>query len=225
MKFKPLLFLLLLFYTGCNLLLQIDQTPPVCIITSPTDSSTVSGIVTVSAEAFDSVGIATIEFYINGTLFGREKSNQVTVQWDTRSLSEGTWHHLFCIATDLSGNRGYSDTVNVLIRNNEMRNVFHGQLTLPDRYYRWVEFSSQIGETLFGDLRTATPGTLSRFLLLDEENFNRFRANQSYTARHEEENIREFSLSYYFTASGIFYLLFANTTGTTQTYWARFFVE
>lgn len=203
----------------------MDRVPPVCVISSPADSSTVSGIVAVSAEAFDSVGITSIEFYADGNLFAQESSTQATVQWDTRSLPEGTWHQLFCIATDFSGNRGFSDTVNVEIQNTKMRNVFHGQFTLPDRYYRWVEFSSQIGETLIGDFRTATAGTLSRFLLLDEENFDRFRANQSYTTRDMQENVHEFSLSYHFSTAGTFYLVFINTTGTTQTYWARFFLE
>lgn len=224
MKFRYLVALLLLG-TGCDLLLTLDRTPPVCVIHSPADSSTVSGIVEISAEAFDSVGVAAIEFYADGTLFAKESSEQATVQWDTRQLTEGTWHQLFCIATDLSGNKGYSDTVNVKIAAIEQRNVFHGQFTLPDRYYQWVEFDAVSGETLIGDARTATSGTISRFLILDQENFNRFRANQSCTPLYERQNSREVSLSYNFSSSGTFYLVFFNTTGTTQTYWARFLIK
>lgn len=225
MRFKHLFFLLL-SGIGCDLLLPVkDRVPPVCVINSPADSSIVSGIIAVSAEAFDSGGIAAIEFYADGSRFAEESSNQATAQWDTRSLPEGSWHQLFCIATDFSGNRGFSDTLHIEIQNIKMRNVFHGQFTLPDRYYYWVEFTSEIGETLIGDFRTATAGTLTRFLLLDEENFNRFRANQSYTARDKRENVREFSLSYHFPTAGTFYLVFLNATGTTQTYWARFFLE
>ncbi len=224
MRFKYFIPLLLLI-TGCDLLLQLDRTPPICIIRSPADSSTVSGVVDVTAEAFDSIGVAAIEFYADGTMFAKESSDQVTVQWDTRQLPEGTWHQLFCIATDLSGNKGYSDTTNVQIQTIEQRNVFHGQFTLADRYYRWVEFDAQIGETLIGDTRTATSGILSRFLLLDQENFNRFRANQPCTPLYEQQNIRELSLSYGFSSSGTFYLVFVNNTGTTQTYWARFLIK
>lgn len=215
---------LFLIFAGCELL-GPDRIPPTCAILYPTDSTLVSGVVNVEAEARDSSGIASIEFYADGTMFARESSERATAEWDTRALPEGSWHKLFCIATDRAGNRGTSDTVELQILQIHERNVFHGEFTLADRYYRWVEFSATPGETLTGAARTATAGTLSRFLLVDQTNFNRFRNQEPYTALFERQNLREFDLTYGFTTTGIFYLIFVNTTGTTQTYWARFAIK
>jgi hypothetical protein len=223
MKFKPLLTGLLLFSTGCDLLLKlIDTTPPVCYIRSPLDSTVVSGLIKVQAEAYDSTGIAAIDFYADGTPFASESSASVSIDWDTRQLPEGSWHKLYCIATDLAGNRGTSDTVNVQVLANHQRSVFHGRIIITNQSYRWVDFSVQTGEQISGETRAVPPGTISRISLLDRGNFQKYRSGQAYTALYEQSNISELTFSYQFTANGTYYLVFLNTTGSTQTYWARF---
>ncbi len=224
MKFRPLFFLLLLS-TGCELLTLFDRTPPTCIIHSPADSTVATGIVQVVAEAFDSLGIATIEFYADEVMFARESSNQATAEWDTRQLAENSWHKLFCIATDLAGNRGASDTVNVQIQKTTQQNVFHGEITLSSNRSWEIKFRAEAGDIVIGAARSATSGTISRFSLLDEDNLQKYRRNQSYTALYEQSNVRELSLSYQFTTDGFYYLIFFNNTGSTQTYWGRFVLE
>ncbi len=224
MKFKLLLPFLLLT-AGCDLLLQLDQTPPTCFIRSPADSAFVSGVVQIEAEAFDSLGIATVDFYVDGVLIATDTSSPATASWNTEPLPAGSWHRLFCIATDLAGNKGSSDTVNVQVFELTGKNIFHGQITLNHNYFYWVEFAADSAATIIGDARAATNGNISRFSILDQTNFSRYRQGQNYTPLYEERNIAQLTVTYPLATAGTFYLVFLNTTGATQTYWARFILK
>ena len=46
-----------------------DTTPPVVAISGPANGATVAGTITVAAVASDNVGVARVEFYLDGTLF------------------------------------------------------------------------------------------------------------------------------------------------------------
>lgn len=219
MRFKLLVTGLILLGTGCDLLLKLlDTTPPVCYIRTPLDSAAVSGIINVQAEAYDSGGIAVINLYVDGTLFVSESSNFVSAYWDTRQLPDGSWHKIFCIASDLAGNQGTSDTVHIQILAGYQRSVFHGRITLANQYYRYIDFSAKSAETINGETRATPGGKISRFVFLDRDNFQKYRSGQSYTAIYEQVNVTELSLSYRFTTNDIYYLIFSNITGTTQTY-------
>lgn len=225
MKSKPLFFVMLLFLTGCNLLWKIlDTTPPYCYIRSPLDSSLVSGIVSVQVEAFDSSGIAAINFYADGILTATESSATANFEWETTSLEPGSWHRIFCTAIDLAGNKGLSDTIHLQIATMGPQGIFHGKITLDNNYYQWIEFSADSGKKVVGDAR-AVSGVISRFSLLDLNNFQRYRQGQNYTPVYERQNVSELNLNYQFATSGSWYLIFLNTSGTTRTYWARFILE
>lgn len=47
-----------------------DTTPPVISITSPSNGATVSGTVILTANATDNVGVANVQFYLDGTVLG-----------------------------------------------------------------------------------------------------------------------------------------------------------
>src|SRR5207253_5221427 len=49
-----------------------DTTPPVVSITTPTNLSTVSGIIMVSATASDNVGVVGVQFKVDGSNTGAE---------------------------------------------------------------------------------------------------------------------------------------------------------
>src|SRR5712664_4862231 len=49
-----------------------DTTPPTVRITSPASGATVSGTITVTADASDNVGVAGVQFQYNGINFDRE---------------------------------------------------------------------------------------------------------------------------------------------------------
>ena len=48
----------------------LDDTPPTVAVTSPAAGSNVSGAVTLSATAADNVGVSSVQFLVDGTLFG-----------------------------------------------------------------------------------------------------------------------------------------------------------
>jgi hypothetical protein len=95
-----------------------DTTAPVASITSPSNSATVSGIITVSASASDNVGVSKVELYINGTLFASDSSSPFTFTWDTTKYANSTYT-LKAIAYDGSGNVGQSATVTVTVLNQQ----------------------------------------------------------------------------------------------------------
>lgn len=224
MKFKPWILLILLL-TGCDLLIKLlDTTPPSCHILSPLDSTIVSGTVPVQVEAYDSTGVAAIDFYADGIMIASESSATATFEWNTSTLEPGSWHKIYCIAADLAGNRGTSDTVNLQIAAIGQQSIFHGKITLNHNYYRWIEFSADSGRKVLGDTR-AVSGTISRFSLLDPVNFELFRQGRSYVPLYEQQNVAEVNLNYQFATGGTWYLVFLNTSGTVRTYWARFTLE
>ncbi|MGZ8161096.1 MAG: Ig-like domain-containing protein, partial [Methylobacter sp.] len=62
-----------------------DTTPPTVSLTAPADNTTVSGTITVSADAADNVGVAGVQFQIDGNPLGVEitGSGPYEFAWDT----------------------------------------------------------------------------------------------------------------------------------------------
>jgi subtilisin family serine protease len=93
-----------------------DTTPPTTSITSPANGATVSGSVTVSANASDNVGVSRVELYADGSLVGSDTSSPYAVAWNTAAVSNGG-HSLQTRAYDASGNVGSSSAVSVTVSN------------------------------------------------------------------------------------------------------------
>ena len=85
--------------------------PPVVAVTTP--SGSVHGIVTVTATATASVGLARVEFFAGATSIGVATTSPYSVQWDTTAIANGTAIALTATATDVDGNVGTSPAVNV----------------------------------------------------------------------------------------------------------------
>ncbi|OYD15030.1 hypothetical protein CH330_06835 [candidate division WOR-3 bacterium JGI_Cruoil_03_51_56] len=216
---------IVLFFCGCDWIFGPDQNPPVCIITSPADSSIVSGLVDFRAEAIDTNDVTCVEFYADGDFIGGDSTENYGKKWDTNNLGEGTWHWLFCIAYDPSGNKGYSDTVNVQVVQGRQQDIFHGQFELPNGYYWSVEFQAEPSDTMSGQARVVNTGILSQFIWLDEDNYRNFQEGRSYTPLFQADNIVELSVHETVTTSGSFYLVFVNTSGSAIICWARFTLD
>jgi hypothetical protein len=92
-----------------------DTTPPTAAIASPT-SGTVSGTVTVSANASDNVGVTRVDFYVNGLLAGSDSAAPYQYSWNTTSFANGA-ATLRAIAYDAAGNAGQSSIVSVTVAN------------------------------------------------------------------------------------------------------------
>jgi hypothetical protein len=212
-------------FTGCEWLLGLDTTPPNCQITSPVDSSSVNGVVQIAATASDSVGVERVEFYADGSLVGTDSSLPYSGSWDASSLAEGSWHGLSCIAYDAAQNKGYSDTVAVEIGAVGQKSVYHGELDVQPHAREQVHFVAQAGDTLAGDVQVVTGGTLSSFMWLDQDNYQKFAANQSYTEMYRADNITQASVVPTVISAGTYYLVFVNNANAAVKCWARFVLE
>jgi hypothetical protein len=94
-----------------------DKTPPTVSITSPAANATVSGTISVSANASDNVGVAGVQFQIDGANLGAEvTSSSYNVSWDTTTSANGS-HVLTARARDAAGNTATSVGVTVNISN------------------------------------------------------------------------------------------------------------
>jgi len=94
-----------------------DTTPPTVSVTSPGSGSTVSGPITVSANATDDIGVAGVQFQLDGGLLGAEDTTApYSVPWDTTTAGNGN-HTLTAVARDGAGNTKTSSPVTVTVSN------------------------------------------------------------------------------------------------------------
>ena len=94
-----------------------DTVAPTVAVTSPVNGATVSGSTTVTASASDNVGIAGVQFRIDGTSLGAEDTAApYTVSWNTATATNGT-HLLTAVARDQAGNSTTSAAASVTVSN------------------------------------------------------------------------------------------------------------
>jgi beta-glucanase (GH16 family) len=95
-----------------------DTTPPTVSLTAPTTGSTVSGAsVAVAANAADNVGVAGVQFKLDGSnLQAEDTTSPYSINWDSTAASNGT-HTLTAIARDGAGNSTTSAAVSVTLNN------------------------------------------------------------------------------------------------------------
>lgn len=94
-----------------------DTTPPTVSMTAPANGATVSGSITVSANASDNVGVAGVQFQLDGANLGAEETTSpYSISWDTTAASNGS-HALTAVAWDAAGNRTTSTPVSVTVSN------------------------------------------------------------------------------------------------------------
>ena len=91
--------------------------PPTVTLTAPANGATVSGTITVAANAADDVSVAGIQFRLDGANLGLEDtSSPYSVSWDTTSVANGT-HTLTAVARDGPGLSTTSAVVTVTVSN------------------------------------------------------------------------------------------------------------
>lgn len=89
-----------------------DTTPPVTSITSPADGASVSGAVTVMADAADATGVTSVELRVDGAVAGTATTAPYSFSWNATVPGD---HTLQTFATDAAGNIGASTTVTVVV--------------------------------------------------------------------------------------------------------------
>ena len=93
-----------------------DTTPPTVSISAPT-GGTVSGTITVSANASDNVGVVGVQFRLDGVNLGLEDTTApYSVSWNTTTATNAS-HTLTAVARDAAGNTATSAGVIVTVNN------------------------------------------------------------------------------------------------------------
>jgi hypothetical protein len=81
-----------------------DTTPPAVALTSPNAGATVSGSVSVAANATDNVAVVGVQFKIDGSnVGGEDTSAPYSVNWASTGVSNGN-HTVTAVARDAAGN-------------------------------------------------------------------------------------------------------------------------
>jgi hypothetical protein len=102
-----------------------DTTAPTVSLTAPA-AGTVSGTVTLTANASDNTGVAGVQFKLDGVNLAAEDTvAPYTVTWDSTTAANGA-HTLTAVARDTAGNLTTSDAVVVTVTNpvNTVPNAF-----------------------------------------------------------------------------------------------------
>ena len=105
-------------YIGPLQPIEPDNIQPSVSITSPSSGQTVSGDVTISATASDNVGVAGLQFKLDGNNIGTEgTTSPYLYTLDTTLVSNGS-HFLTATARDSAGNQKTSDSLSITVNNN-----------------------------------------------------------------------------------------------------------
>ncbi len=92
-----------------------DTTPPSAVLTAPA-SGTVSGTVTLAADASDDTGVSEVRFFADDDLLGSDATVPYSLNWDTTAVADGAYT-LTAQAVDAAGNTGVSAAVSVTVDN------------------------------------------------------------------------------------------------------------
>ena len=104
-----------------------DVTPPTAAITAP-PAGTVSGTVTLSANASDNVGVAGVQFLVdNNPVAAEDITSPYGVSWNTATVANGT-HILTALARDAAGNTATSAPVTLNVANAATPGTFQNEV-------------------------------------------------------------------------------------------------
>jgi hypothetical protein len=94
----------------------IDNVPPSVSIIAPAPNARVQGMTVVTASATDNVGVAAVQFLLDGANLGAPvpAPGPFTITWDASQASAGP-HTLSAMATDVAGNQRASAPVPVIV--------------------------------------------------------------------------------------------------------------
>src|SRR5262249_42129220 len=98
---------------------SIDTTPPSVSMSAPSDGSSVSGNINLTASASDDVAVAGVQFLLDGASLGTEVTGpgpNYALSWDSTTTGNGP-HSLSVRARDGAGNTTTAVSVNVTVTN------------------------------------------------------------------------------------------------------------
>ena len=94
-----------------------DTVAPSVSVSSPTSGATVIGTVTLSANASDNIGVAGVQFRIDGANVGSEDTaSPYSLSWNSTQVANGN-HSVLAVARDAAGNTRTSSAVSINVNN------------------------------------------------------------------------------------------------------------
>ena len=94
-----------------------DTTAPTVAVTSPAASATVSGTVTIAANATDDFAVTSVQFFVDGVALGSaDTAAPYEASWSTTALANGP-HTVTAVARDAAGNEATAATITVTVAN------------------------------------------------------------------------------------------------------------
>ena len=101
-----------------------ESTLPTVALTAPANNATVSGMVTISANASDNEQVVKVTFFLDDVVIGAATTAPYSMLWDTSASAPGS-HELRAFAEDYAGNQMVSSihTVTVTVASSNPTNV------------------------------------------------------------------------------------------------------
>src|SRR4029079_7794971 len=94
-----------------------DVSPPLVVLTSPSDGAIVGGIVTLAADASDNRGVTRLQFFLDGAPLGDEDvAEPFVLGWDSVPATNGA-HTIQAVAYDAAGNSASSGLATIIVDN------------------------------------------------------------------------------------------------------------
>jgi hypothetical protein len=98
-----------------------DTTFPTVSMTAPANAATVSGSVTVSANANDNIGVAGVQFLLGGAPLGTEDTTApYSITWNSTTVANGGPYLLSARARDAATNQTTATAVSVTVNNTSL---------------------------------------------------------------------------------------------------------
>jgi len=108
-----------------------DVRPPYLEVTAPTNNAVVGGLVTISAEASDAMGMDRVEFFVDNVNTVIDRASPYQAAWDTTPLSVADGPHSIMVwAFDSDGHKS-SATITVQADNSTFDDVIKGSSYWP----------------------------------------------------------------------------------------------
>lgn len=91
------------------------DSPPLVSITNPLNGTTLSGTVTIAADASDDDAVIQVDFYLDGSLLGSDATGPYEWVWDSTAVTDGS-HAITATAID-TASQSTSDTAFITVDN------------------------------------------------------------------------------------------------------------
>lgn len=94
-----------------------DTVAPAVSITAPAAGAIVNGLVSLTALASDNIGVAGVQFLVDGAAVGAEDTAApYQLSWNSAAVADGS-HRIAARARDAAGNRATSAEISIVVRN------------------------------------------------------------------------------------------------------------